>query len=141
MEKLLLGNWSPESDLRASIIAPPTYPRSSGSLHYPPHAQRLTYQPYTCLSGLLTLVGHGGVRVKGGQWSLKKANGTHRREVPNLSKLAESFLYRYARWYASHGRTGRKKICAVRLQRVAADFVWILFFVSLNLFYRTVAGI
>lgn len=96
MEKLLLGNSSPESDLRASRIAPPTHPSSSWSLHYPPRAQRLTCQPYTYLSGLLTLVGHSGGRVKGGQWSLKNANGTHRREMPNLSKLAESFLYRYA---------------------------------------------
>lgn len=109
MEKLLLGSSSPESDLTASRIAPPTHPRSSWGLRYLPRAQRLTCQPYMYLSGLLTLVGHSGGRVKGGQWSLKRANGIHRREVANLSKLAESFLYRYAWLYASHGRTGKKK--------------------------------
>lgn len=115
MEKFLLRNSSPESDLRANIIAPPTHPSSPWGLHCPPHAQRLTCQLCTCLSGLPILVGHSGVRVKDGQWSLKKGNGTPRRYMMNPSKLAESFLYRCVRLYASHGRSGKKKNGVVRL--------------------------
>lgn len=80
MEKLPLGNPSPESDFKASITVPPTpQPQWFLGSTLSPQAWMLTSQLCMHLSGLLTSAGPSGVRLKGGQWSEKKAAGTPRR--------------------------------------------------------------
>lgn len=63
--------------------------------------------------------------------------------MPNPSTLAESFLYRCVWLCASHGKSApppppKKKAVELSNSRAqVADFVWTLFFISLNLFTST----
>lgn len=66
--------------------------------------------------------------------------------MPNPSTLAESFLYRCVWLCASHGKSAippppppqNKKAVELSDSRAqVADFVWTLFFISLNLFTST----